>query len=189
MQRLKGIQLAIASALLCVGFTTQAAFPEKSIHLIVPFPPNGTTDVVARRISQKLGEALGQTVVIENKGGAGATIGTQIVASAPADGYTLLMATNSHTANPSIYKSLGYDSVKSFTSVIMVGDTPGLVVIHPSVPAKTLPEFIALAKKRHLRCTMGPRAPAHFLILPPSCLSTAQELKWYMSHTKEQGLP
>ena len=147
MQRLKGIQLAIASALLCIGFTTQAAFPEKSIHLIVPFPPNGTTDVVARRISQKLGEALGQTVIIENKGGAGATIGTQIVASAPADGYTLLMATNSHTANPSIYKSLGYDSVKSFTSVIMVGDTPGLVVIHPSVAAKTLPEFIALAKK------------------------------------------
>lgn len=147
MQRLKGIQLSIASALLCVGITAQAAFPEKSIHLIVPFPPNGTTDVVARRISQKLSEVLGQTVVIENKGGAGATIGTQLVAIAPADGYTLLMATNSHTANPSIYKALGYDTIKSFTSIVMIGDTPGLVVIHPSVAAKSLPEFIALAKK------------------------------------------
>ena len=147
MQRLKGIQLSIASALLYVGITAQAAFPEKSIHLIVPFPPNGTTDVVARRISQKLSEVLGQTIIIENKGGAGATIGTQLVATAPADGYTLLMATNSHTANPSIYKTLGYDTVKSFTSVIMIGDTPGLVVIHPSVAANTLPEFIALAKK------------------------------------------
>ena len=147
MQRLKGIQLIAASALLCIGLTVQAAFPEKPIHLIVPFPPNGTTDVVARRISQKLSEVLGQTVSIENKGGAGATIGTQIVATAPADGYTLLMATNSHTANPSIYKSLSFDTVKSFTSVIMVGDTPGLIVIHPSVAAKTLPEFIALAKK------------------------------------------
>ena len=147
MQSLKGIQLAIASALLCIGITAQAAFPEKPIHLIVPFPPNGTTDVVARRISQKLGEMLGQTVIIENKGGAGATIGTQLVAAAPANGYTLLMATNSHTANPSIYRSLGYDAVKSFTSVVMVGDTPGLIVIHPSVAANTLPEFIALAKK------------------------------------------
>ena len=161
MQSLKGIQLVIASALLCIGFTAQAAFPEKPIHLIVPFPPNGTTDVVARRISQKLGEVLGQTVIIENKGGAGATIGTQLVAAAPANGYTLLMATNSHTANPSIYKSLGYDAVKSFTSVVMVGDTPGLVVIHPSVAANTLPEFIALAKKNQASTSLWNRRLRH----------------------------
>ena len=147
MRHFIGINRIIGAIVLSVAASTQAAFPDKAIHLIVPFPPNGTTDVVARRISQKLGDVLGQAVIIENKGGAGATIGTQLVANAPADGYTLLMATNSHTANPSIYKSLGYDTVKSFTSVIMLADTPGLVVIHPSVKANTLLEFIALAKK------------------------------------------
>ena len=162
MQSLKGIQLVIASALLCIGFTAQAAFPEKPIHLIVPFPPNGTTDVVARRISQKLGEVLGQTAIIENKGGAGATIGTQLVAAAPANGYTLLMATNSHTANPSIYKSLGYDAVKSFTSVVMVGDTPGLVVIHPLSQPIPCQNLLHSPKKPSLHFTMEPPAQAHF---------------------------
>ena len=169
MQRLKGIQLIAASALLCIGLTVQADFPEKPIHLIVPFPPNGTTDVVARRISQKLGEVLGQTVIIENKGGAGGTIGTQIVATAPADGYTLLMATNSHTANPSIYKSLGYDSVNSFTSIIMVGDTPGLVVFIPLWQPSPCQNLLHSQKKRHHLCIMEQRALAHFLISRLSC--------------------
>lgn len=139
---------ALCSVAILVSATSTfaAPFPDKPVHLIVPFPPGGTTDVVARRISQKVGEILGQPVIIENKGGAGGTIATLMVAKSAPDGYNLLMATNSHTANPAIYKSLPFDTVKDFRSVVMVGDTPGLVVIHPSVPANTLQEFVVLAK-------------------------------------------
>ena len=138
--------LCSVAILVASASAVAASFPEKPVHLVVPFPPGGTTDVVARRISKRVGEILGQPVVIENKGGAGGTIATLMVAKSPPDGYTLLMATNSHTANPAIYKSLPFDTVKDFRSVVMIGDTPGLVVIHPSVPANTLQEFVALAK-------------------------------------------
>ena len=139
---------ALCSVAILVASACAAAapFPEKPVHLIVPFPPGGTTDVVARRLSQRVSDILGQPVIIENKGGAGGTIATLMVAKSPPDGYTLLMATNSHTANPAIYKSLPFDTVKDFRSVVMIGDTPGLIVINPSVPANTLKEFVALAK-------------------------------------------
>ena len=147
MGNITRIRALCSVALFAISASSMAApFPEKPVHLVVPFPPGGTTDVVARRLSQRVGEVLGQPVIIENKGGAGGTIATLMVAKSAPDGYTLLMATNSHTANPAIYKSLPFDTVKDFKSVVMIGDTPGLVVIHPSVPANTLPEFVALAK-------------------------------------------
>jgi tripartite-type tricarboxylate transporter receptor subunit TctC len=142
-------------ALLSTGLAAHAAFPDKPIKLVVPFPPGGTTDVVARQVAPKVGEILGTTVIIENKGGAGASIGTELVAKSPADGYTLLMATNSHTANPSIYKKLPFDTVKDFVSVAYIGDSPGLFVVHPGVPANNLKEFVALAKKSNPPITFG----------------------------------
>src|SRR5450756_1363630 len=155
MHRFIRMKALVAAALLGSATLAHAAFPEKPVRLVVPFPPGGTTDVVARRIAPKVGEILGQTVVIENKGGAGGTIATEMVAKSPADGYTLIMATNSHTANPAIYKSLPFDTVKDFVSVAMIADTPGLIVVHPSVPAKNLTEFIALAKKSNPPITFG----------------------------------
>ena len=142
-------------ALLATGLAAHAAFPDKPIKLVVPFPPGGTTDVVARQVAPKVGEILGTTVIIENKGGAGASIGTELVAKSPPDGYTLLMATNSHTANPSIYKKLPFDTVKDFASVAYIGDSPGLFVVHPGVPANNLKEFVALAKKSNPPITFG----------------------------------
>ena len=142
-------------ALFATAVAAQAAFPDKPIKLIVPFPPGGTTDVVARQVVPKVGEILGTTVIIENKGGAGASIGTDLVAKSPPDGYTLLVATNSHTVNPFVYKSLPFDTSKDFVSVALMADTPGIFVVHPSVKANTLKEFVELAKKSDPKLTFG----------------------------------
>lgn len=123
------------------------AWPTKPIRLMVPFPPGGSTDIVARIVAQKMGERLGQQMVIENRGGAGGTIGTALVAKAAPDGYSLTVATTStHVVAPSVYARLEYDPVKDFSPVGLMAVTSYLLVIHPSVPAKTLQEFIAVAK-------------------------------------------
>jgi tripartite-type tricarboxylate transporter receptor subunit TctC len=155
MNRITRLKAFAGAALLGVAALAQAAYPERPIKLVVPFPPGGTTDVVARKVAPKVGEILGQPVIIENRGGAGGSIGTEVVAKSPADGYTLLMATNSHTANPAIYKSLPFDTAKDFASVALIGDSPGLVLVHPSVPANNLKEFVALAKKANPPLTFG----------------------------------
>jgi tripartite-type tricarboxylate transporter receptor subunit TctC len=122
------------------------AYPNKPIKLIVPFAPGGFTDVVARILGQKLSVALGQQLVVENKAGAGSTIGTEFVAHAPPDGYTLLMVSTTHVISPWIYKSLNYDPIKSFTVVGKLVDSPYVLLVNPKVPAKDVKEFIALAK-------------------------------------------
>ena len=180
------IRVLFSIAILVASASAIAApFPEKPVHLVVPFPPGGTTDVVARRISQRVGEILGQPVVIENKGGAGGTIATLMVAKSPPDGYTLLMATNSHTANPAIYKSLPFDTVKDFRSVVMIGDTPGLVVIHPSVPANTLQEFVALAKVSNPPLVYGTAGAGTFPHLATELFLDRAEIQ--MTHLPYKG--
>jgi tripartite-type tricarboxylate transporter receptor subunit TctC len=112
----------------------------------VPFAPGGFTDVVARILGQKLSLAMGQQFVVENKAGAGSTIGTDFVAKSPPDGYTLLMVSSTHVISPWIYKNLGYDPIKSFAPVGKLVDSPYVLLVHPKVPAKNVQEFIALAK-------------------------------------------
>jgi tripartite-type tricarboxylate transporter receptor subunit TctC len=123
-------------------------YPTKPIRVVVPFPPGGGTDFMARVIMQKVGESLGGTVVVENRGGAGSSIGTEVVAHSPADGYTLLIVSGAHAINPSIYPKLPYDSVRDFAPVTMFTSGPQLLVVHPSVPAKTVKDLIALARAR-----------------------------------------
>lgn len=124
------------------------AYPQKPIRFILPFPPGGGTDTLGRVVGQKLGETLGQQVVIDNRPGAGANIGAEIAAKSPADGYTLFMGNVAHTINVSLYSNLNYDLVKDFAPVTMLGLTANIVVVHPSVPAKSVKELIALAKAR-----------------------------------------
>jgi tripartite-type tricarboxylate transporter receptor subunit TctC len=112
----------------------------------VPFAPGGFTDVVARILGQKLSLAMGQQFVVENKAGAGSTIGTDFVAKSPPDGYTLLMVSSTHVISPWIYRNLGYDPIKSFAPVGKLVDSPYVLLVHPKVPAKNVQEFIALAK-------------------------------------------
>jgi tripartite-type tricarboxylate transporter receptor subunit TctC len=124
-------------------------WPAKPIRLMVPFPPGGSTDIVARIVAQKLSERLGQSVVIENRGGAGGTIGTALVAKAVPDGYTLAVAsTSTHVVAPSVYTRLEYDPLKDFAPVSLMAVSPYLLVVTPSVPAKSLQELVALAKKQ-----------------------------------------
>jgi tripartite-type tricarboxylate transporter receptor subunit TctC len=144
-----------AAALLAAGVSAQAEYPDRPIKLVVPFPPGGTTDVVARLVAPKAAEALGQPIVVENKGGAGGSIATEMVAKSPADGYTLLMATNSHTVNPYVYKNLPFDTAKDFISVVLMADTPGIFAVHPSVKANNVKEFVELAKKADPKLTFG----------------------------------
>ena len=136
-----------ASLLACAaGSVLAQAYPSRPVKLIVPFAPGGFTDVVARILGQKLSVALGQQFVIENKPGAGSTIGTDFVAKAPPDGYTLLMVSSTHVISPWIYKSLPYDPIKSFTVVTKLTDAPYVLLVNPKVPARNVQELIALAK-------------------------------------------
>jgi tripartite-type tricarboxylate transporter receptor subunit TctC len=140
----------VVPALLCAAFTPGAlaqAYPDKPVRLIVAFPPGGSTDIIARIVGQKLGERLGQQVVIDNRGGAGGTIGTEIAARANPDGYTLTMGTTStHVIAAGAYANLKYNPIKDFEPLTLVATTPYLLVVNPGVKANTLKEFIALAK-------------------------------------------
>jgi len=127
----------------------QSDYPNKPIRLIVAFPAGGSTDIVGRIVAQKLSERLGQAIVVENRGGAGGTIGTDAAAKAAPDGYTLTLGTTSTMAvAPGAYSRLGYDSVKSFSPISLVAVTPYLLVVNPDLPAKNLAELITLAKSQ-----------------------------------------
>lgn len=145
-------QLLILSSALTASFTPAAwadDYPRQSIRLIVPYAAGGMTDVVARIVGQKLGEGLGQPVVIENKPGASTITGADFVANAKPDGYTLLAATNTTlTINPWLYKNLRYDAVKSFSPIALVAVAPSVIVLNPKVPANNMAELVQLGKSK-----------------------------------------
>jgi tripartite-type tricarboxylate transporter receptor subunit TctC len=125
------------------------AYPAKPVRLVVPFPPGGSTDIVARIVALKLGERLGQQVVVENRGGAGGTIGTEAVAKSPPDGHTLVLGTTStHVVAPSVYQKIGYDPIKDFAPISLLAVTPYLLVVNPEVKVGSLKEFIGYVKAR-----------------------------------------
>ncbi|HWE18244.1 MAG TPA: tripartite tricarboxylate transporter substrate binding protein [Hyphomicrobiaceae bacterium] len=138
---------AFGALLLLTTAATAQEYPTKPVRLIVPFPPGGSNDVVGRIVATQLGERLGKQVVVDNRGGAGGVLGTEAAANAPPDGYTLLVISLAHAVNPGLYK-LKYDPIKSFVPVAMLGSGINVLCIHPSVPANTLQELIALAKKK-----------------------------------------
>ncbi|RZL87685.1 MAG: tripartite tricarboxylate transporter substrate binding protein [Variovorax sp.] len=143
------VLLASALSLLALAGVAHAqSYPSKPIALVVPYPAGGTADVVGRILAERLRESLGQPVIIENRSGAAGSIGTTLVARARADGYTLLMASQSHTANPSLYANLPWDPVKGFAPIILVGVIPNVLTVHKSSPVKTLKEFVTYAKSR-----------------------------------------
>ena len=133
---------------LCTFCAAAQAYPNRPVKILVPFGPGGYTDVVARILGQKLGKAMGQSFVIENRPGAGSTIGTDQVAKSAPDGYTLVMVSSTHVISPWIYKSIPYDPIKSFTPVGKLVDSAYVLVINPKVPARNVKEFIALAKAK-----------------------------------------
>jgi len=123
-------------------------YPTKPVRLMVPFVPGGNTDIIARVVAPEMSKALGQQLVIENRGGGGSTIGTEVVAKSPPDGYTLLLVSAAHVINPAMIKKLPYDSIRDFAPISVVADVPTAFAIHPTLPVKNVKEFIALAKAR-----------------------------------------
>jgi tripartite-type tricarboxylate transporter receptor subunit TctC len=145
MNRLIRAAAAIAAASLALAAQAQG-YPTRPVKIIVPFAPGGFTDVVARILQTQLGAALGQPIVIENKPGAGSTIGTAEVANAKPDGYTLAMVSTTHVITPSIYRKMPYDALKDFAPVMKLGEGPYVLVVHPSLPARNVRELVALAR-------------------------------------------
>jgi tripartite-type tricarboxylate transporter receptor subunit TctC len=152
MNRRKGLAAALAMLL---GISAGAAcaqdtqgWPARPIRFVVPFPPGGATDVLARSIGRKLAQALGQQVVVDNRGGGGGTIGAALVAKAPADGYTMLFANTNIAINPTLYKSLPYEPETAFAPVVQMTQVPVLYVVPADLPVRTLPELTALAKQK-----------------------------------------
>ncbi|MEY2771845.1 MAG: hypothetical protein RIQ38_2264 [Pseudomonadota bacterium] len=133
-----------------------AAFPDKALRMIVPFPPGGAADIMARSLALHLGNALGQQVVIDNRGGAGGTVAVEAVARAPADGYTLLFATmGTQAINPALYPKLRYDPVKDFAPIALTHITPRVLVVGPSIKVSSVAELIALAKAKPNQISYG----------------------------------
>ena len=142
------IAMAVACTLAPAGASAQA-YPTKPIRLICPFPPGGTTDVVARIVAQGLTEAWGQQVIVDNRPGAGAVIGTEMAAKSPPDGYTVLLGSiTTHAVNPALHKKLNFDAVNDFAPVTLVVSSPQLLAVNPSVAARSVKELIALAKAK-----------------------------------------
>ena len=159
-----------------------AAYPEKPIRLLIPFSPGGGTDLLSRALQPRLEKALGAGVIIDNRAGAGGTIGVTLAAKAPPDGYTLLVTSASYTFAPGLYKKdLPYDAIKDFKPLTMLTQQPIILAVHPSMPVKSIKELIALAKKR-------PKAIFYAHAGVGSNLHMTSELFKYMSKTSMTGV-
>ena len=149
MKKIAVMALVAITSLAPAAFAADANYPNKSIRIVVPFPPGGIADVMSRVFGQKFTDAWNQPVVIENRTGAGGNIGAEVVAKSPPDGYTLVMGTiGTHAVNVSLFSKLPYDPVKDFAPVALVVEADGLLVLHPSVPVKTVKDLLALARAR-----------------------------------------
>ena len=150
--------------LLCAAsLHAQTAYPTKPIRLVIPYPPGAGTDIIGRTVGQKLGEVLGQQIVVDNRGGGGGVIGADAVAKSPPDGYTIGLVTSTFAMTPTLQKP-PYDPIRDFTPVILLAAVPNILVINPALPASTLQELIALARTRELSyATSGNGTVSHLL--------------------------
>src|SRR3569623_1849265 len=136
--------IAAASLLAPASAGAQAAYPNKPVRMIVPFAPGGPADIIARLVAQKLTENLGKQFYVENHAGAGGNIGAGVAARAPADGYNIMLTSQVTVINPHLYKSVPYDPNRDFVAVTRIATSPNVLVVHPSVPAKTVKELVEL---------------------------------------------
>src|SRR5690349_21099934 len=177
---------AVVTVFAWVAIPALAEYPDHPVKLVVPFPPGGPTDIVARPLAQALGVALKQPVVVENRGGAGGSIGADIVAKSPADGYTLLMGTvGTNAINGALYSKLPYDPVKDFTPIALVASSPVALVVNPLSEYKTASEYVAAAKANPGKVSFGSAGagtPGH---LTGEMFATAAQVK--LQHVPYKG--
>lgn len=153
-----------AAAVMPGAFAQDGAYPDRPIRFVVPYPPGGGTDVIARIVQVKFQQQLGQPIIIDNRGGAGGSVGTEIVAKAPPDGYTVLFTLSSHTINPAIFPKLPFDTARDFAPVGMVASLPQILVVQPGFPAQDLRQLIAMAKQKPGQmqfASVGNGSPSH----------------------------
>jgi len=177
----------LTTALLSAASAVAQQYPVKPVRMIIPFAPGGNTDIIGRVYAPKFSEFLGQQVIIDNRGGAGSTIGTEIAAKSPPDGYVLLMVSAAHTINPAMAKKLPYDSVRDFTPISVIADVPTSFMVHPALPAKNVKEFIAIARARPgeiFYSTAGRGTVGH---LAAELLNSAAKIKLTAVHYKGSG--
>jgi len=165
-----------------MGTASAQTYPARTVRVIVPWPPGGANDVVARIVAQRMTEQLGQQVIVENRGGASGTIGSDLVAKGPADGYTLMVHSATHVANPHLYKKLPYDTLKDFTGVTALAVQVGMLVVHPSLPVKSVKEFVALGKAKPDQVVYGSSGSGSFVHLAMALLNS-------MSNTRMVHVP
>lgn len=148
MKRFMFISAVVVASVFGAHAAWAQAYPAKPVRVVIPWPPGGSNDVVGRLVLQKLSQTMGQQFVVDNRAGAAGSIGAELVAKAPPDGYTLMVHSTTHLGNGTLYRKLPYDVVKDFAAVALLSAQPGVLTVHPSLPVKSVREFIALAKSR-----------------------------------------
>jgi len=183
------MKLTLPAAMLVAAVSTLAppaalsqAYPARTVRVIVPWPPGGANDVVGRIVAQRMTEQLGQQVIVENRGGASGTIGSDLVAKGAADGYTLMVHSATHVANPHLYKKLPYDTLRDFIGVTPLAVQVGMLVVHPSLPVRSVNEFVALGKARPDQIVYGSSGSGSFVHLAMALLNS-------MSNTRMVHVP
>jgi tripartite-type tricarboxylate transporter receptor subunit TctC len=175
----------VIAAILMPSAVSAQNWPVKPVRVLVPWPPGGANDVVARVLAQRLSENLGQQFVVENRGGASGTIGADLVAKGSTDGYTMMVHSATHVANPHLYRKLPYDTLKDFTGVTALAVQVGMLVVHPSLPAKTVKEYVALAKARPGELVYGSSGSGSFVHLAMALIASMTNTK--MIHVPFKG--
>ena len=179
------LTLALLSSCAVIGTAGAQAYPVKPVRIVVPFSPGGPNDILARIIGQKLTEAWNQQVIVENRPGGGTVIGTEIVAKSPPDGYTLLMVSTSHATNTILLRKLPFDTLRDLAPVILVASSANVLVTHPSLPAKSVKELIAIAKARPDQVAYGSGGNGTSTHLAGAMLSLMGGVK--MTHVPYKG--
>lgn len=175
--------------LLCLGLMAPWAgaqdWPARTVRMVVPWPAGGGTDIAARPLAARMSELTGQQFIIDNRGGAAGTIGSDIVAKGPKDGYTIMVQSTTHVANAHLYKKLPYDVLKDFTGVTTLARQVGMLVVHPSLPVKSGKEFVALAKKRPGEIVYGSAGNGSYVHLSMALMASMANIK--MIHVPYKG--
>ena len=186
MRFTRSLATALGAALCIVpAVAFSQNYPVKPVRVIVPWPPGGSNDIVGRVVAQKMTELLGQQFVVENRGGASGVIGSDLVAKAQPDGYTVMVQSATHVANPHLFKKLPYDTVKDFTGITPLALQVGIIVVHPSLPVKSVKEFIALSKARPNQIAYASSGSGSFVHLGMALFNSMTDTK--MVHVPYKG--
>ena len=185
MSKLIPAAMAMAAAVLSSSSFAQSAYPARTVRVVVPFPPGGTNDLAGRIVMRDLADTLGQPFIIDNRAGASGIIGAEIVAKAPPDGHTLMVSSTSHLTNGLMFKKVPYDTLKDFTPIALLAATPGVLMVHPSLPVRSVKEFIALARTRPDQISYSSNGEGGTLHLSMSYLGSMANIR--MAHVPYKG--